>query len=112
MKLTNLKPEGIITSVTVAFLFAANAPAQTNAYDDAYHYIKANWNLSNGVPQYEGGFGFTSWVLATNGLSSHGFFATQNGTTMPLPTIASPTNFTTGGRREKPGAAGCPADFL
>ncbi len=97
MKLTRFHSLGAIAAAVAAFLGVPKAPAQTNAYDDAFHYIKANWNTSNGVPQYEGGFGFTPWVLATNGPSSHGFFTTHNGTTTPLPTIDSPTNFTATG---------------
>jgi len=79
-----------LTGAVAAILAASVVQAQTNASDDAFHYIKANWNLSNSVPELNGGFGFTPWVLTTNGPNSHGYFTTRDAT--PLPPISSPTN--------------------
>jgi hypothetical protein len=65
--------------------FACAASAQTNAYDDAAaYYQSANW--FNGANK---GFGFTSWVLATNSFGGGGFrgWYVNNGYA-----IASPTN--------------------
>ena len=70
------------------------ASAQTNAYDDAYHYAyaSATWYTNFNVPVgVNFGFGFTPWVVRTNGPNSHGFFSTRSAN--PLPAISSPTNF-------------------
>jgi hypothetical protein len=75
------------------FAIGLSASAQTNAYDDAYHYAyaSASWyNFYNTAPGINYGLGFTTWVVRTNGPASHGFFTTRNAT--PLPPIASPTN--------------------
>jgi hypothetical protein len=87
-------PRSLLFVVAAALLaFTVSASAQTNAYDDALHYDKQTW-ITNGQSF---GFGFTPWVLATNGPSSHGFFDTHDVGTAPAPTIASPTNSSTTG---------------
>lgn len=82
--------------VVLAGMAPGPVSAQTNAYDDAYHYIyaSATWytNIGPGSGGLNYGFGFKPWVMATNGPNSHGFFTTHNVGTAPAPAIASPTN--------------------
>src|SRR5262245_35360040 len=60
--------------------------AQTIAYDDAGNYVvDANW--TNGANQ---GFGFTPWMILTNGPDFHGTYV--NAGTNPLFVIATVTN--------------------
>lgn len=93
-------PLRLITQVVAAFLLLAtrSATAQTNAYDEAYHYVYASatwYNFFTNEPPANYGFGFTPWVVRTNGPASHGFFTTRNAANIssPLPAISSPTNF-------------------
>src|SRR5436305_1305013 len=93
LTMKSLKLRSLLFAVAALFAIAGTASAQTNAYDDALHYTKLTW-ITNGQSF---GFGFTPWVLATNGPGSHGFFTTHNVGTAPAPTIASPTNSSTTG---------------
>ena len=80
-------------AITLAtFLLAGSAPAQIIAYDDAAAYFKTS-NWTNGANQ---GFGFTSWVLATNSFSgggSRGWYL-NNGFAIATPTNVSGTAYT------------------
>jgi hypothetical protein len=73
--------------IGIFMLLTQSIFAQTNAYDDAYHYTKTTW-ITNGLND---GFGFGPWVLTTSGPSSHGFFTTRSAT--PLPPISTITNY-------------------
>jgi hypothetical protein len=69
-----------------ALALAGSARAQLLAYDDAGDYLlSANW--TNGANQ---GFGFTPWVMATNGPDYNGTFITTANN--PMFVIASATN--------------------
>jgi hypothetical protein len=77
----------LLTAVfSMLLALAGSASAQLIAYDDAGNYlINANW--TNGASQ---GFGFTPWVIATNGVDFMGtYIATANN---PMFVIASVTN--------------------
>jgi len=79
-----------LVGAATALFVPGRAIAQTNAYDDAYHYSHASATWYTNFTGKNYGFGFTPWVLTTNGPGSHGFFTTRNAT--PKPAIASPTN--------------------
>lgn len=81
----------LLFAIGLAPWAAPRAVAQTNAYDDAYHYAyaSASWYAFYST-NVNYGFGFTPWAVRTNGPANHGFFTTRNGT--PLPAISSPTN--------------------
>ncbi len=66
---------------------AGTGLAQTNAYDDAFHYAfnSSGWPTNT----LNGGFGFTSWARTTNGPGSHGFFTTANGSPVATATNSS-----------------------
>ncbi|MDB6122276.1 MAG: hypothetical protein JWQ71_1269 [Pedosphaera sp.] len=93
----------LLAVLAVALTLAGTATAQTNAYDDAYHYpyASATWYAAfNTAPGVNFGFGFTPWVVLTNSTASpagggRGFTTTRNATpTVPaLPLISSPTNY-------------------
>jgi hypothetical protein len=99
MKLHILSLSRLLAVFSMAFTLAGTAMAQTNAYDDAYHYpyASASWYAAfNTSPGVNFGFGFTPWVVLTNSTASpagggRGFTTTRNGS--PLPVIASPTNY-------------------
>ena len=97
MKLLKLLSLGACSITVAALLGTTSASAQTNAYDDAYHYAYASatwYGFYNTNPPINFGFGFTPWVVETNGPSSHGFFTTRNAASPggALPVISSPTN--------------------
>ena len=74
----------VIAAATV--WFAGTSQAQLIAYDDAGNYlVNANW--TNGANQ---GFGFTPWVIATNGPDSQGNYVLSGNS--PTFVIASITN--------------------
>jgi hypothetical protein len=69
-----------------ALASACSAWGQLVAYDDAGNYlVSANW--TNGANQ---GFGFTPWVITTNGPDAHGTFVGSGNS--PVFVIASITN--------------------
>src|SRR5258708_14655956 len=85
MKTLRLPSLFVAAFFAAALAFTGSASAQTNAYDDAYHYshASATWPLI-----YQGtnsGFGFNAWMLATNGPGSHAFFTSQHPPTAPVP---------------------------
>lgn len=64
-KSNNIALQGVVAAM---LSLACSAPAQTNASDDAAAYYKTpNW--TNGANQ---GFGYTSWVMATNSFTGGG----------------------------------------
>ncbi len=72
--------------IAASFAFACSALGQQIAYDDAGQYlINANW--TNGANQ---GFGFTPWVIITNGPDSQGTYI--NSGNSPTFVIATVTN--------------------
>jgi hypothetical protein len=77
----------LLTAVfSMLLALAGSASAQLVAYDDAGNYlITANW--TNGANQ---GFGFTPWVIATNGSDFLGTYVTSANS--PAFVIASVTN--------------------
>src|SRR6476661_5511071 len=77
----------LLAVFTTAFSAATfNASAQLVAYDDAGNYVvSANW--TNGANQ---GFGYTPWMILTNGPDFHGTYI--NSQTNPTFVIASVTN--------------------
>ncbi len=97
MKSLKLFLLGSCSVAVAALLGVTSASAQTNSYDDAYHYAYASatwYGFYNTNPPVNFGFGFTPWVVATNGPGSHGFFTTRNAASPGgvLPLISSPTN--------------------
>jgi hypothetical protein len=99
MKLHLLSLSRLLVLFSMAITLAGNAMAQTNAYDDAYHYAysSSTWNAAfNTPPGVNFGYGFTGWTVMTNTTGSpvsggRGFTTTRNGT--PLPAISSPINY-------------------
>ncbi|EEF58129.1 hypothetical protein [Pedosphaera parvula] len=99
MKLLKSSLSRLLALLALVLTLAETAPAQTNAYDDAYHYpyASATWYAAfNTPPGVNFGYGFTPWVVLTNSTASpatggRGFTTTFNGT--PLPAISSPTNY-------------------
>jgi len=97
----SLKSFWFAATLLGALLFNLNpsAHAQTNAYDDAYHYgtyaSATWWDYFRTNAPVNFGFGFTPWAVKTNGPGSHGFFTTRNAASpgAALPVISSPTNF-------------------
>src|SRR4051794_37604701 len=98
MKLLLSFSSRFLAALALTLALAGNASAQTNAYDDAYHYpyASATWYAAFTTPPgVNFGYGFTPWTVVTNSTASpatggRGFTTTRNGT--PLPAIASPTN--------------------
>ena len=75
-----------VLAAAAALATASIASAQLVAYDDAGNYlINANW--TNGANQ---GFGFTPWVITTNGPDNHGTYVLSGNS--PVFAIASITN--------------------
>src|ERR1019366_8741624 len=89
MKSTNLSLRNFFWSVLAAAAVLASAypaSAQLLAYDDAGNYqVNANW--TNGANQ---GFGFTPWVITTNGPDNHGTYVVSGNS--PVFVIASITS--------------------
>ena len=74
------------TVTAAAITLASSATAQLVAYDDAGNYVvSANW--TNGANL---GFGFTPWMIVTNGPDNHGNYLVSGNT--PTFAIASVTN--------------------
>jgi hypothetical protein len=86
-------PLFIRTAIATATVFAGSASAQLIAYDDAGNYLtSANW--TNGANQ---GFGFTPWVIVTNGPDNHGnYLVTGNNPTFAIASVTNVlgTNYT------------------
>ncbi len=81
-----------VAAAAVLLTWAAPAPAQTNACDDAAAYYETS-NWTNGANQ---GFGFAPWVLATNTFSgggSRGWYL-NNGYAIASSTNVSGTAYT------------------
>src|SRR5690349_9361811 len=78
-----------VTLLALALFAGDSVFAQTNAYDDAYHYAfnSAGWPLV--FQGTNSGFGFGPWFCATNGPNSHGFFTTHNGGPISSPINSS-----------------------
>src|SRR5271168_1207119 len=85
--MTFFKPSTLFFNAVLAFVFTLGSSASAQiACDDAGNYIAtANW--TNGANQ---GFGFTPWVITTDGPDSHGVYI-QSGNTPPF-VVASATN--------------------
>jgi hypothetical protein len=91
--LSVLKRPLTLLTLAAGCLLPGAASAQLTAYDDAGNYlVNANW--TNGANQ---GFGFTPWVIATNGPDFHGtYIGTANNPTFVIATITnvSSVNYT------------------
>jgi hypothetical protein len=86
MKLSKYSFSLGLAVVTAAIMFTRSIPAQQIAYDDAGEYlVNANW--TNGANQ---GFGYTPWVILTNGPDFMGTYITTGNN--PVFVIASVTN--------------------
>ena len=85
-KLSLLKCTWSLLAAIAALATVCSASAQLLAYDDAGNYqVNANW--TNGANQ---GFGFTPWVITTNGPDNHGTYVVSGNS--PVFVIASITN--------------------
>jgi hypothetical protein len=85
---SSIRPAVLFAIIAAVLAFASSAMAQPIAYDDAGNYlVSANW--TNGA---NGGFGFTPWVITTNGPDSQGTYVLSLNN--PQFVIASATNVT------------------